>query len=99
MYVIYICDDSVIIHIILHRHTSIVLRRFLFHFGSVYLYRVLTIYVTILPVPKLPQGHCMPRTNGTVRQILERSFQTLAGGGMDITGKNMCGSVGLTINY
>lgn len=81
----------VIIHIILHRHTSIVLRRFLFHFGSVYLYRVLTIYVTILPVPKLPQGHCMPRTNGTVRQILERSFQTLAGGGMDITGKNMCG--------
>ena len=67
------------------------MRRFFFHFGTVYLYRVATIYVTILPVPKLAPGHCMPPTDGSLKQLFERSFGTLAGGGMDMTGKNMCG--------
>jgi len=80
-----------LVHIITHSHSSIVLRRFFFHFGTVYLYRVATIYVTILPVPKLAPGHCMPPTDGSLKQLFERSFGTLAGGGMDMTGKNMCG--------
>merc|ERR1711935_423756 len=80
-----------LLHIVNHRHTSIVLRRFFFHFGTVYFYRVLTISVTILPVPKLPEHHCMAPTDGTWGAILKRAFGVLAGGGMDMTGKNMCG--------
>jgi len=80
-----------LLHIVNHRHTSIVLRRFFFHFGTVYFYRVFTISFTILPVPKLPAGHCMPATDGTWSAILKRAFGVLAGGGMDMTGKNMCG--------
>ena len=74
-----------------HSHSSIVLRRLCFHFGTVYLYRVATIYVTILPIPKLAPGHCMPPTDGSFKQMLERSFGQLTGMGMDITGKSMCG--------
>ena len=79
------------LHIITHRHTSIIMRRFFFHFGTVYMYRVFTISMTILPVPKLPPGHCMPPTDGSISQILARSAQQLIGGGMDMTGVNMCG--------
>ncbi|CBY10575.1 unnamed protein product [Oikopleura dioica] len=79
------------LHIITHVHFSIVFRRFLFHVGTVYLYRVLTISVTILPVPKLPPGHCMPKTDGSIEQILGRAWKTLSGAGMDMAGMNMCG--------
>lgn len=79
------------IHTITHVHFSIVLRRFLFHIGTVYLYRVITISVTILPVPKLPPNTCMPKTDGSVEQILARAFSTLSGAGMDMAGYNMCG--------
>jgi shingomyelin synthase len=79
------------LHVISHRHTSIILRRFFFHFGTVYLYRVFTISLTILPVPKLPPNQCMPPTDGSLRQVLARSFGQLVGGGMDMTGNNMCG--------
>lgn len=79
------------LHIITHRHTSIILRRFFFHFGTVYLYRVLTISVTILPVPKLPPGHCLAPSDGSAAAIFSRAFGTLLGGGMDMTGVNMCG--------
>ena len=81
------------VHILTHQHTSVILRRFFFHFGTVYLYRVVTISVTILPVPKLPNGHCMPPTDGSLQQIFARSFGQLVGGGMDMTGNNMCGLV------
>ena len=79
------------IHVLTHQHRSIILRRFFFHFGTVYLYRVVTISVTILPVPKLPPGHCMSPTDGSLQQIFARSFGQLVGGGMDMTGNNMCG--------
>jgi len=80
-----------LLHIVNHRHTSIVLRRFFFHFGTVYFYRVFTISVTILPVPKLPANYCMEPTDGSWGAIFKRAFGVLAGGGMDMTGKNMCG--------
>ncbi|CAG5097676.1 Oidioi.mRNA.OKI2018_I69.XSR.g15181.t1.cds [Oikopleura dioica] len=72
------------LHFITHVHFSIVFRRWLFHVGTVYLYRVLTISVTILPVPKLPPNHCMPKTDGSVEQILQRAWKTLSGAGMEI---------------
>lgn len=87
------------VHILTHQHTSVILRRFFFHFGTVYLYRVVTISVTILPVPKLPNGHCMPPTDGSLQQIFARSFGQLVGGGMDMTGNNMCGLVNFFILY
>ena len=87
------------VHILTHQHTSVILRRFFFHFGTVYLYRVVTISVTILPVPKLPNGHCMPPTDGSLQQIFARSFGQLVGGGMDMTGNNMCGLVIFFILY
>jgi shingomyelin synthase len=79
------------LHILSHRHTSIILRRFFFHMGTVYLYRVFTISLTILPVPKLHPGKCMPPTDGSVGAIISRSVSQLIGGGMDMTGQNMCG--------
>ena len=74
-----------------HKHTAIILRRFFFLFGTVYFYRIITVPVNVLPVPPLPEGHCMPPTDGSWAQILGRVFGVLGGGGMSITGKTLCG--------
>jgi len=52
-----------LLHALLHKDRSVILRRFLFHIGTVYGYRILTTSVTILPVPKLPLDSCMPKTD------------------------------------
>ena len=51
-------------HMVSHRYRSIILRRFFFHIGTVYMYRIFTISFTILPVPKLPLNNCAPKTDG-----------------------------------
>ena len=79
------------LHIFTHRHPSIVLRRFFFHFGTVYGYRSFTMTSTILPVPKLPPGHCTSKTDGTLGAVVKRALHTLAGGGLDLNGVTLCG--------
>ena len=74
-----------------NKYRSILLRRFFFHIGTVYMYRIITISFTILPVPAVKPDHCAPKTDGSISEILMRAGKLFLGAGMDITGQNMCG--------
>uniref|UniRef100_UPI003AAE6F48 phosphatidylcholine:ceramide cholinephosphotransferase 1-like n=1 Tax=Centroberyx gerrardi TaxID=166262 RepID=UPI003AAE6F48 len=73
------------------RHRSIVARRFCFLFGTLYLYRCVTMYVTTLPVPGR-HFTCAPKVSGDHVLQMRRVMQMIAGGGLTLTGSHhMCG--------
>ncbi|XP_077867503.1 sphingomyelin synthase-related protein 1-like [Saccoglossus kowalevskii] len=52
----------------------VALRRFLYTVPTMYLMRVVTLCVTSLPVP-VSEIQCMPKTDGTMRTWVDRSFE------------------------
>ncbi|CAL8262101.1 unnamed protein product [Arctogadus glacialis] len=75
----------------LHKHRSIVGRRFFFIIGTLYLYRCVTMYITTLPVPGM-HFRCAPKVMGDHMSQAGRVFKMIAGGGLTITGSHhMCG--------
>ncbi|XP_026852293.2 phosphatidylcholine:ceramide cholinephosphotransferase 2 [Electrophorus electricus] len=73
------------------KHKSIVGRRFFFLMGTLYLYRIITMYVTTLPVPSMHM-ECAPKLYNNSVAKLSRVVQLFLGGGLSITGSHiMCG--------
>ncbi|XP_062871468.1 phosphatidylcholine:ceramide cholinephosphotransferase 2 [Trichomycterus rosablanca] len=73
------------------KHKSIVARRFFFMIGVLYLYRIITMYITTLPVPS-NHMNCAPKLNDDSLGKVHRIFQLVSGGGLSITGSHMmCG--------
>ncbi|KAG9269379.1 phosphatidylcholine:ceramide cholinephosphotransferase 2-like [Astyanax mexicanus] len=73
------------------KHRSIVGRRFFFLMGTLYLYRMVTMYITTLPVPSMHMN-CAPKLDGDSIGMVHRVLQLLSGGGLTITGSHvMCG--------
>ncbi|XP_058266718.1 phosphatidylcholine:ceramide cholinephosphotransferase 2 [Hemibagrus wyckioides] len=73
------------------KHKSIVGRRFFFLMGILYLYRIITMYITTLPVPSTHMN-CAPKLNDDSLGKVYRVFQLVSGGGLSITGSHMmCG--------
>ncbi|XP_076842324.1 phosphatidylcholine:ceramide cholinephosphotransferase 2 [Brachyhypopomus gauderio] len=73
------------------KHKSIVGRRFFFLMGTLYLYRMITMYVTTLPVPSMHM-ECAPKLYNNSMAKLSRVVQLFLGGGLSITGSHiMCG--------
>lgn len=54
-------------------------------------YRCITMYVTILPVMKVEQNYCLPKSDGTPTALLLRAWKTWTSLGMKKSGKNLCG--------
>lgn len=88
------------------RYKSIVIRRYFFIIGTLYLYRCITMYVTTLPVPGM-HFQCAPKLNGDSHAKVQRVLRLLSGGGLSITGSHiLCGdflysghTVVLTLTY
>ncbi|XP_051737311.1 phosphatidylcholine:ceramide cholinephosphotransferase 2 [Ctenopharyngodon idella] len=73
------------------KHRAIVGRRFFFLQGMLYLYRMVTMYVTTLPVPSMHMD-CAPKLYGDSHGKIKRVLQLVSGGGLSITGSHlMCG--------
>ncbi|XP_016420952.1 phosphatidylcholine:ceramide cholinephosphotransferase 2-like [Sinocyclocheilus rhinocerous] len=73
------------------KHRAIVGRRFFFLQGMLYLYRMVTMYITTLPVPSMHMD-CAPKLYGDSHGKIERVLQLVSGGGLSITGSHlMCG--------
>ncbi|KAK3518642.1 hypothetical protein QTP70_006085 [Hemibagrus guttatus] len=73
------------------KHKSIVGRRFFFLMGILYLYRIITMYITTLPVPSTHMN-CAPKLYDDSVRKAYRVIQLLSGGGLSITGSHMmCG--------
>uniref|UniRef100_A0A673GPY9 Phosphatidylcholine:ceramide cholinephosphotransferase 2-like n=1 Tax=Sinocyclocheilus rhinocerous TaxID=307959 RepID=A0A673GPY9_9TELE len=73
------------------KHRAIVGRRFFFLQGMLYLYRMVTMYITTLPVPSMHM-HCAPKLYGDSHGKIERVLQLVSGAGLSITASHlMCG--------
>ncbi|XP_029608578.1 phosphatidylcholine:ceramide cholinephosphotransferase 1 [Salmo trutta] len=88
------------------KYRSIIIRRFFFIVGTLYLYRCVTMYITTLPVPGM-HFQCSPKLFGNWEVQMRRIIKLIAGGGLSITGSHtMCGdylysghTVILTLSY
>ncbi|XP_066528078.1 sphingomyelin synthase-related protein 1 [Hoplias malabaricus] len=76
--------------LLLHKHRSILFRRFCSLMGTVFLLRCVTMFVTSLSVP----GHhlqCSGKSYGDIWSKLRRAFEIWTGLGMSMTGVHTCG--------
>ncbi|KAI4888268.1 hypothetical protein NFI96_013857 [Prochilodus magdalenae] len=76
--------------LLLHKHRSILFRRFCGLMGTVFLLRCVAMFVTSLSVP----GHhlqCSGKTYGDMWGKLHRALQIWSGLGMSLTGVHTCG--------
>ncbi|KAK5640119.1 hypothetical protein RI129_010930 [Pyrocoelia pectoralis] len=91
-YMIIISVTSTLIVSILHKHRFIVFRRLFLILSLLYLYRAITMFVTVLPVPSKTY-YCSPKTNETsVYEIAKRVIVLFSGMGLSINGKHTyCG--------
>ncbi|KAK3888973.1 hypothetical protein Pcinc_007004 [Petrolisthes cinctipes] len=85
---IYIC----ILVVLFHKHRWILFRRVFVIMGLLYLYRSITMYVTVLPLAN-PNTYCSPKANHTTPiLVIKRALQLLSGFGLSINGKQtFCG--------
>ncbi|KAF5300990.1 hypothetical protein FQR65_LT19285 [Abscondita terminalis] len=91
-YIIMICVNSTLLFIILHRHRFIIFRRLFLILSLLYLYRAITMYVTVLPMAS-ETYYCSPKTNQTdFLTVSMRILQLFSGLGLSINGKHTyCG--------
>ncbi|CAK1544784.1 unnamed protein product [Leptosia nina] len=91
-YLIMISTTVAMLVVILHKHRFIVSRRLFFIIGLLYLYRSLTMFVTVLPVSSTTY-YCSPKSNNTTPLlIIKRMFYLISGFGLSINGKHTyCG--------
>ena len=75
-----------------HKYRLILIRRIFFLLGVLYLFRCLTIYVTVLPVASKTY-YCSPKANdATVWDVIIRALKSFIGMGLSITGMStFCG--------
>lgn len=78
--------------VVFHKHRFIVARRIFLIVGLLYLYRSITMYVTVLPVSSTTY-YCSPKSNHTTPLLIfERMVYLFSGFGLSINGKHIyCG--------
>jgi hypothetical protein len=74
-----------------HQKRCVVLARVFFEAGTMFAYRCVTMYVTILPVMKVEQNYCLPKSDGTPTALFLRAWKTWTSLGMKKSGQNLCG--------
>ena len=95
-----VCEIIIIISILLafltvllHTHRMIVIRRVFLILGLLYMYRGLTMFVTVLPIPD-KNYKCAPQLKHTITffELISRVVTILTEGGLSLTGnKFYCG--------
>ncbi|CAB3235610.1 unnamed protein product [Arctia plantaginis] len=91
-YMIMISTTVAMIVVVFHKHRFIVARRLFIIIGLLYLYRSVTMFVTVLPVSSKTY-YCSPKSNTTSPLlVLKRTFYLISGFGLSINGKHTyCG--------
>jgi len=87
-----ISTSVAVIVVLLHAHRLVILRRIWFILGVLYLYRAITMFVTVLP--KSDTGYiCKPTSeNITALTVFTRVAKIMSGGGLSISGQQVyCG--------
>jgi len=74
-----------------HPKRCVVFSRLWFELGTMYVYRCVTMYVTTIPVMKVEQNFCLPKSDGTPLALFLRGAKTFASLGMKRSGRNLCG--------
>ncbi|XP_018567811.1 phosphatidylcholine:ceramide cholinephosphotransferase 2 isoform X1 [Anoplophora glabripennis] len=91
-YIIIICVNSCMIAMIFHKHRFIVFRRIFLIMSLLYMYRAITMYVTVLPLSSRTYP-CSPKSNETsVLMIAKRVVKLMSGFGLSVNGQHTyCG--------
>lgn len=91
-YMIMISTTVAMLVVVFHKHRFIVARRLFIIIGLLYLYRSVTMFVTVLPVSSKTY-YCSPKSNTTSPLlVLKRTFYLISGFGLSINGKHTyCG--------
>ncbi|XP_049865620.1 phosphatidylcholine:ceramide cholinephosphotransferase 2-like isoform X1 [Pectinophora gossypiella] len=91
-YMIMVSTTVAMLVVVFHKHRFIVSRRLFFIIGLLYLYRSVTMFVTVLPVSSKTY-YCSPKSpNATALLIIQRTFYLISGFGLSINGKHTyCG--------
>ena len=79
--------------VLLHHHRTVVLRRIFIILGLLYIYRSITMSITVLP--KADRSYpCAPKLNHTITfsELMSRVLTIAAGGGLSLNGtQKYCG--------
>jgi len=92
-YIIIVLVSVAFILVILHKHRMVVLRRLFLMIGMLYVYRGVTMFVTVLPKPDT-NYYCSPKLNHTITfiEVMTRSLRIISGGGLTLNGNQVyCG--------
>lgn len=91
-YIIMAATSTAMAVVVFHKHRFIVARRLFFIIGLLYLYRSVTMFVTVLPMSSTTY-YCSPKSNGTTPLlVVRRMFYLISGFGLAINGKHTyCG--------
>lgn len=91
-YIIIVCINSCLFAMIFHKHRFIVFRRIFLIMSLLYMYRAITMYVTVLPIASTTYP-CSPKANHTTPlMIAQRVIRLMSGFGLSVNGKHTyCG--------
>lgn len=91
-YLIMVSTTVAMLVVVFHKHRFIVSRRLFFIIGLLYLYRSVTMFVTVLPVSSKTY-YCSPKSNNTTPLlVIRRMFYLISGFGLSINGHHTyCG--------
>lgn len=91
-YIIVLSLNAVFMIVLFHKHRFIVLRRLFLIMAILYLYRAITMYITVLPIASRTY-FCAPQTGDlTIWEVVKRVFTLMSGFGLSINGKHVyCG--------
>ncbi|XP_065161157.1 phosphatidylcholine:ceramide cholinephosphotransferase 2-like isoform X2 [Atheta coriaria] len=91
-YLIIFAFNSTLFVIVLHKHRFIIARRLFLIMSLLYIYRSVTMFVTVLPISSTTY-YCSPKSNHTTTlDMAKRVVQMLSGMGLSINGKQTyCG--------
>nr|CAI5865437.1 unnamed protein product [Callosobruchus analis] len=91
-YIIIVCINTSMITMIFHKHRWIVFRRIFLIMSLLYMYRAITMYVTVLPISSKTYP-CSPKLNETSPLIIaKRVVKLMSGFGLAVNGQHTyCG--------
>lgn len=91
-YIIVWSMNSILMILLFHRHRFIVFRRVFLIMAVLYLYRAITMYITVLPISSKTY-RCDPKmVDVTFLEVVKRVLKLMSGFGLSINGKHVyCG--------